>query len=249
MSIRSSRCLERPRGERDETERENEEREYDSRRRRPALRAGDRGVRGGSPGEPNQNVRLGRSQSEKQGVRDLLQGKIRREASRGARRRHRRFGQRRLLRSGPREAVEGMGGRVRGKSALDRPCRGSVPIREGREKMTTLRHQIRIEAPIEAVWKAVSVLTEVQHYTPMGASARFISDRREGVGATRRCELKPKGWVEERVWEWSPPHVIGLEVAASEWPISFMKWRTRLESDGKATRINQDLDSNIKFGP
>ena len=28
-----------------------------------------------------------------------------------------------------------------------------------------------------------------------------------------------------------------------------MKWRTRLESDGKATRINQDLDYNIKFGP
>ena len=80
--------------------------------------------------------------------------------------------------------------------------------------MTTLRHQIRIEAPIEAVWKAVSVLTEVQHYNPMVASARFISDRREGVGAMRRCELKPKGWVEERVWEWSPPHVIGLEVAA-----------------------------------
>ena len=115
--------------------------------------------------------------------------------------------------------------------------------------MTTLRHQIRIEAPIEAVWKAVSVLTEVQHYNPTVASARFLSDRREGVGAMRRCELKPKGWVEERVWEWSPPHVIGLEVAASEWPISFMKWTTRLESDGKATRINQDLDYNIKFGP
>src|SRR5437879_12818235 len=192
MSIRSSRCLERPRGEGDETERENEEPEYDSRRRRTARRAGDRGVRGGPPGEPNQNVRLGRSQSEKQGVRDLLQGEIRREASRGARRRNRRFGQRRPLRSGPREAVEGMGGRVRGKSALDRPCRGSVPIREGREKMTTLRHQIRIEAPIEAVWKAVSVLTEVQHYTPMGASARFISDRREGVGAMRRCRSEER---------------------------------------------------------
>src|SRR5437870_12227396 len=118
-----------------------------------------------------------------------------------------------------------MGGCVRGKSALDRPCRGSVPIRGEREKMTTLRHQIRIEAPIEAVWKAVSVLTEVQHYNPRVASARFLSDRREGVGAMRRCELKPKGWVEERVWEWSPPHVIGLGVAASEGPIAGMQRR------------------------
>jgi ligand-binding SRPBCC domain-containing protein len=115
--------------------------------------------------------------------------------------------------------------------------------------MTTLHHQIRIEAPIEAVWKAVSILTEVQHYNPMVASARFLSDRREGVGAMRRCELKPKGWVEERVWEWSPPHVIGLEVSASEWPIAFMKWRTELEKDGNATRISQDLSYKVKFGP
>src|SRR6266704_2533374 len=149
----------------------------------------------------------------------------------------------------PGERVDEIGGRVRGKSALDRPCRGSVPIREGREKMTTLRHQIRIEAPIEAVWKAVSVLTEVQHYNPMVASARFISDQREGVGAMRRCELKPKGWAEERVWEWSPPHMIGLEVAASEWPIAFMKWRTALEKDGDATRMSQDLSYKVKFGP
>jgi len=83
----------------------------------------------------------------------------------------------------------------------------------------------------------------------MVASARFLSDRREGAGAMRRCELKPKGWVEERVWEWSPPHVIGLEVAASEWPIAFMKWRTALEKDGDATRMSQDLSYKVKFGP
>ena len=65
----------------------------------------------------------------------------------------------------------------------------------------------------------------------------------------RRCELRPKGWVEERVWEWNPPHVIGLEVAASEWPLAFMKWKTKLEKDGNATRISQDLRYRVKFGP
>ena len=115
--------------------------------------------------------------------------------------------------------------------------------------MTTLTHQIRIEAPIEAVWKAVSILTEVQHYNPVVASARFLSDRREGIGAMRRCELKPKGWVVDRVWEWNPPYVIGLEVAASEWPIVFMKWRTVLKKDGDATRESQEMDYKVKFGP
>ncbi len=115
--------------------------------------------------------------------------------------------------------------------------------------MTTLHHEIRINAPIAAVWKAVADLAAVQDWNPMVASARYLSDQREGVGAARRCELKPKGWVEERVWEWNPPHAIGLEVAASEWPIVFMKWRTELHREGDATRMSQALDYKVKFGP
>jgi ligand-binding SRPBCC domain-containing protein len=115
--------------------------------------------------------------------------------------------------------------------------------------MTTLKHQIRIHAPIETVWKAVSDLPAVQHYNPMVASARFISDRRQGVGAMRRCELKPKGWVEERVWHWDAPRAIGLEIAASEWPVVFMKWKTELQKDGSATLVSQEMSYKVKFGP
>ena len=116
--------------------------------------------------------------------------------------------------------------------------------------MTTLRHEIRIEAPVDAVWRAIAEdLTAVQHYNQMVSSARFLSDQREGVGATRRCELKPKGFVEERVWEWTPKRAIGLEVAASEWPIVFMKWRTELADDGKATLVTQEMTYQPKFGP
>lgn len=115
--------------------------------------------------------------------------------------------------------------------------------------MTTLRHQVRIDAPVEAVWKILADLVAVEHYNPMVASARLVSDRREGVGATRRCELKPKGWVEERVWDWTPPRAIGLEVAASEWPLVFMKWKTELSPDGAATLVSQEMTYKLKFGP
>lgn len=114
--------------------------------------------------------------------------------------------------------------------------------------MGTLHHEIRISAPIEAVWKAVADLVAVQDWNPMVASARYVSDKREGTGAARRCELKPKGWVEERVWDWNPPHALGLEVVASEWPIVFMKWRTELQSDGDATLMSQTMDYKVKFG-
>ena len=61
--------------------------------------------------------------------------------------------------------------------------------------------------------------------------------------------MKPKGWVEERVWDWKPPHALGLEVAASEWPLVFMKWRTELQADGDGTLVRQELTYKVKFGP
>lgn len=115
--------------------------------------------------------------------------------------------------------------------------------------MTTLHHRMLIDAPVETVWKALADLAAVQNYNPMVASARVISARAEGVGAMRRCELKPKGWVEERVWHWEPPHAIGLEIAASEWPVVFMKWKTELEKDGSTTLVRQEMDYKVKFGP
>lgn len=115
--------------------------------------------------------------------------------------------------------------------------------------MGSLHHEIRIDAPVEAVWKAVADLAAVQHWNPMVAPARYVSEQREGVGASRHCELKPKGWVEERVWDWNPPHAIGLEVTASEWPIVFMKWKTELQKDSDVTRMSQAMTYKVKFGP
>lgn len=114
--------------------------------------------------------------------------------------------------------------------------------------MTTLHHEIRIEAPLEAVWNAISDLAAVKHYNPTVVSAWLLSPLHEGIGAARRCELKPKGWVEERVWEWSPRRSIGLEVTASEWPLVFMKWKTELQIDGNVTLVRQTMNYKLKFG-
>lgn len=116
--------------------------------------------------------------------------------------------------------------------------------------MTTLHHQVRIEAPVEAVWRAVAGdLTAVQHYNKQVSSARLLNELTQGLGAARRCELIPKGFVEERVWEWRPNAAIGLEVTASEWPIVFMRWKTKLKTVGAATIVEQELNYKLRFGP
>jgi ligand-binding SRPBCC domain-containing protein len=115
--------------------------------------------------------------------------------------------------------------------------------------VTTLHHRIRIDAPIGDVWKAVSDLVAVAAYNPLVKSAKCLSGGLEGVGAARRCELQPSGWVEERVWAFEPPRAIGFEVAASEWPIVFMRWKTELAEDGEATVVTQQMSYKLKLGP
>ena len=65
----------------------------------------------------------------------------------------------------------------------------------------------------------------------------------------RSCELVPKGRVVERVTHWEDGRAVGLEVVESDWPIHFMRWVTRIEPDGEGTRITQDLEYKVKFGP
>jgi uncharacterized protein YndB with AHSA1/START domain len=76
---------------------------------------------------------------------------------------------------------------------------------------TTLNHDILIHAPVEDVWRVLADLEAVQHYNPMVSTARYVSERRSGVGATRLCEFKPGGSVKERVTEWTPNQAMAME--------------------------------------
>ena len=53
----------------------------------------------------------------------------------------------------------------------------------------------------------------------------------------------------ERVTHWENGRAVGLEVVESDWPIHFMRWVTRLEPAGDSTRITQELEYRVKFGP
>jgi hypothetical protein len=99
------------------------------------------------------------------------------------------------------------------------------------------------------VWNLLADLEAVGSYNPGVKSATYFGDRRVGPGAMRACELAPKGRVVERVTCWEEGRALGLEVAESDWPIHFMRWVTRLEPVDGETRITQELEYRVKFGP
>jgi hypothetical protein len=114
---------------------------------------------------------------------------------------------------------------------------------------TKICHEIHAQCPPERVWALLSDLSAVERYNPGVRSARIQGDQRAEVGAERVCELLPKGRVLERVTHWENGRAVGLEVVESDWPIHFMRWVTRVEPAGASTRITQELEYQVKFGP
>ena len=115
--------------------------------------------------------------------------------------------------------------------------------------MTIIRHELDASCAPERVWALLSDLEAVQRYNPTVRTAAIEGGQRTGVGAMRVCQLEPSGRVVERVTHWEELRAVGFEVAASDWPIHFMRWVTRLEQHGAATRITQELEYRVKFGP
>jgi hypothetical protein len=115
--------------------------------------------------------------------------------------------------------------------------------------MTIIRHETTAHCPPAKVWALLADLEAVARYNPIVRSAAVQGPQRTGVGATRACELLPSGTVVERVTHWEDGRTVGLEVAESDWPIHFMRWVTHVESQGTETRISQDLEYQVKFGP
>lgn len=115
--------------------------------------------------------------------------------------------------------------------------------------MTTIHHEVVAACPPERVWALLADLEAVQHYNPGVRRAAIEGEPRTGVGARRACELHPKGRVVERVTHWEDGRAVGLELERHDWPVSFMRWVTRVEPHDGGARITQALEYRVKFGP
>jgi hypothetical protein len=115
--------------------------------------------------------------------------------------------------------------------------------------MTTITHDLRASCPPGRLWELLSVIEAVATYNPGISAARLRSAKSGGLGAERECDLVPKGKVVERVIHWEDGKAVGLEIVESDWPITFMRWVTRIHPEGSGARVTQKLEYEVKFGP
>ena len=68
--------------------------------------------------------------------------------------------------------------------------------------MTKVCGDIRIKAKQEVVWEALADLGTVSTWNPTITNSYYISEAKEGVGASRHCDFPDGGYVNERATEW-----------------------------------------------
>ncbi len=117
--------------------------------------------------------------------------------------------------------------------------------------MPKFRSTIHINAPRSEVWEAIADLGDVDVFHPGVTKSYYTSEQTEGVGASRRCELKPMGSVDERAIDWRPGESVTLEVKPGPMgpPFKWAQGRMWVDEEGQGTRAGLEFEYRLKFGP
>jgi carbon monoxide dehydrogenase subunit G len=117
--------------------------------------------------------------------------------------------------------------------------------------MTRFSYEIWIDAPRETVWAKIADLGAIQEYHPGVSRSYYTSEEREGIGASRHCDLLPFGEVEERIVEWRSGDSYTFEIYGSKKLPPFVDAGGRFEvsQDGDGTTVRFEIEYDLKFGP
>ncbi len=117
--------------------------------------------------------------------------------------------------------------------------------------MTQITSEIKINAPKEKVWATLANLGGIQSFHPIVEKSYYISDSREGIGATRTCEFKGGGAISERAIEWREGEFFTLEMHDGKKmpPFKTATGTQSVRSDGDGTIVGLTLEYNMKYGP
>jgi len=115
--------------------------------------------------------------------------------------------------------------------------------------MTVLENSVRIDATPERVWSVLASLDALAKYDPGVSKSEVVSSAKDGLGASRRCDLKPGGWFKERVADWRPNEALSFELYECTLPVRRLRHDYTLVREGGATVVRQRMEYELKFGP
>ena len=115
--------------------------------------------------------------------------------------------------------------------------------------MAIISTRIQINAPREKVWEVLADLGDVAAYNPSVRTSQLTSESNGGVGATRRLELYPKGYIDEKIMSWTEGQGYSVSAVAPPGPLKKLDARWSLRPDGNGTVVTVDTHYRLRFGP
>lgn len=113
--------------------------------------------------------------------------------------------------------------------------------------MTRIDRQIDITADRQTVWSVVSDLDSVAAWNPNVRSAS-CGPNAEGLGATRRCELAPRGHIDEVVSSWVDGRELWFAIG-NHGAIRSADMGTILTQSNTGTTVTATVEYHLAFGP
>lgn len=115
--------------------------------------------------------------------------------------------------------------------------------------MTTLNNEITINASIEKIWEALSVIDNLDKFDPTVKKSTAVTDSKSGLNAKRKVDmLDGKNWFEEKVIEFKPNEALTYQLTDCSFPINGLKHSYTFEKIGNQIKVKQVMQYTVKFG-
>ena len=112
--------------------------------------------------------------------------------------------------------------------------------------MTKVCGQIRINAEQGNVWDVIADLGAVSTWNPTITNSYYISEAKEGVGASRHCDFPDGGYVNEKATQWDDQNLVRLQVYEGTVPFDNFYGTYSLSADGDETLVSFTLEYDIQ---
>ena len=112
--------------------------------------------------------------------------------------------------------------------------------------MIKLKSAIQISAPKEKVWALLADLGAASAWNPTVQNSYYTTEAKEGVGASRHCDLADGSFVEERATAWTPGEALTLNIYEGAIPFENGYGTFELKGDERETILNFTLEFDPK---
>ena len=114
--------------------------------------------------------------------------------------------------------------------------------------MIKITKEVEINAPKAKVWSVLADLGAIENYSPLVTKSYSTSENKQGLGASRHCDLLPMGSVEEKIIEWDEGESYKIEIFEGK-AIPFKgTGKFELTENGKSTNVKMTFEPDMGNG-